>query len=368
MTPNPSPLTPYPARARLIKKQAGAALLTALVVVGLVATLAAGMVWQQWRAVQVESAERARVQAYWVLNGALDWARMILQEDGKSDQNKNEEFDYLGEPWATPLAEARLSTFLAVDKDNNTDDAPEAFLSGQITDEQSRFNLATLYLTGELNQPSVEAFRRLCELTGVPGALADTVADNLHQAMLAASEPDPSQGQSAGKGSSRGKGGAPFRSGPSPGDNAPLMPASVDQLGWLGIPPDALAKLRPYITLLPPQQLGHARVNLNTAPKEVIAAMIPGLDLASAERLVKHRQEHTLKEDADVQAVVGHGLPVGIATYASSYFSVEGRLRFGDRIVQQRFLVYRSNSHEVTPVRQERSAGVDSPATGGRQQ
>ena len=32
------------------------------------------MVWQQWRAVQVEAAERARTQAAWILTGALDWA------------------------------------------------------------------------------------------------------------------------------------------------------------------------------------------------------------------------------------------------------------------------------------------------------
>ena len=43
-----------------------------------------------------------------------------------------------------PLAEARLSSFLAVDKDN-TDDAPEAFLSGSITDAQARYNLRNLF-------------------------------------------------------------------------------------------------------------------------------------------------------------------------------------------------------------------------------
>src|SRR5512137_785543 len=104
----------------------GAALLMAMVIVALVTTLAATMVWQQWRAVQVESAERARMQAAWILAGALDWARMILREDARSGGA-----DHLGEPWAVPLAEARLSSFLAADKDN-TDDAPDAFLSGSI--------------------------------------------------------------------------------------------------------------------------------------------------------------------------------------------------------------------------------------------
>ena len=101
--------------------QRGAALLTAMIIVTLVATLAASMVWQQWRAVQVEGAERARAQSAWILAGALDWARLILKEDARSAANP---VDHLGEPWAVPLAEARLSTFLAADQ-SNTDDAPK---------------------------------------------------------------------------------------------------------------------------------------------------------------------------------------------------------------------------------------------------
>ncbi|MFN3377379.1 MAG: hypothetical protein ACK40S_12615, partial [Burkholderiaceae bacterium] len=53
----------------------GAALLVAMLTVTLVATWAATALWQQWRAVEVETAERARVQASWILVGALDWAR-----------------------------------------------------------------------------------------------------------------------------------------------------------------------------------------------------------------------------------------------------------------------------------------------------
>ena len=61
--------------------QRGAALLMAMLTVTLVATFAAAAMWQQWRASEVEAAERARVQSGWVLVGALDWARLILRED-----------------------------------------------------------------------------------------------------------------------------------------------------------------------------------------------------------------------------------------------------------------------------------------------
>jgi general secretion pathway protein K len=114
-------------------------MLMAMIIVALITTMAASMVWQQWRAVQIEIAERGRLQSFWILSGALDWAKLILQEDAKSGRPIA-----LTEPWAVPLAEARLSAFLATDQ-NNTDDAPEAFLSGNIVDAQSRLNLRTLF-------------------------------------------------------------------------------------------------------------------------------------------------------------------------------------------------------------------------------
>src|SRR5690242_4911833 len=118
-----------PLRHRSSSNQTGAALLAAMLTVTLIATFAAAALWQQWRAVEVETAERARLQASWVLVGALDWARLILREDGR-----NAGADHLAEPWAVPLEEARLSSFLAAEK-NIASDAleglPDAFLSGR---------------------------------------------------------------------------------------------------------------------------------------------------------------------------------------------------------------------------------------------
>lgn len=86
----------------------GMALLSAMLTVALVTFLAAGAFWQQWRTYEVEAAERQRQQSAWLLNGAMDWARLILREDSKSSNH-----DHLGEPWALPLQEARLASFLS---------------------------------------------------------------------------------------------------------------------------------------------------------------------------------------------------------------------------------------------------------------
>ncbi len=295
-------------RSRPMHRQRGAALLTALIIVTLVVTLAAAMVWQQWRAVQVEAAERARMQSAWILNGALDWARLILREDARSGRPTA-----LTEPWATPLAEARLSTFLAVDKDN-TDDAPDAFLSGVITDAQARYNLTSLLDgSGKVVVAELEALERLCQTVGVASDVATRIATGLRDA------------QAAG-----------VQSGSS---SAPLRPRTLAQLSWLGIDPSTVALLEPYVTMLPVR----SAVNVNTTSREVLAAVVKGLDLATAERLLQQRQREPFKTLGAVEAQVPTLAPLNPQQLAvtSSYFEVRGKLRLEDRVLEQRSLVER---------------------------
>ncbi len=306
-------------------RQRGTALLLALVILALVATLAAAMVSRQQRALAVEAAERARSQSAWVLAGALDWARLILREDAREST-----VDDLGEPWAVPLAEARLSTFLAADRDNNAPDTadesgPEAFLSGAVRDLQGRFNLQNV--VGENGEPDplqIAALRRLCQVLGLP----DEVALRIAGGMLAAlREDDP---------------------------EAPLLPTRFAQLRWFGLDAATLARLEPYATLLPEP----TALNINTASREVLAAVIPGLDLGGAERIVQRRARNPYKTPQELAAELGpavaeslDGLAVG-----SRYFEVVGRLRLDGRIFEERSMVHRSGDRggEVATLLRER--------------
>lgn len=333
-------------------RQRGAALLMAMVIVTLVATLAASMVWQQWRATQVEGAERIRTQASWVLSGALDWARLILREDAKATDKS----DHLGEPWAIPLAEARLSTFLASDSNNNSsdaDDAPEAFLSGKVEDAQAKYNLRRLLgETGDIEPEEVKVLKRLLESLSMSPSLADGIADALHKSTMAvASLSDPDILSKLGGEQGRAQ--------------APLVPQTFDQILWLGLDAGTLERLRPYVTLLPENK---SQVNINTASKEVIAAVVPGLDLARAARIVQARQRKPFKDDINGASgafveVVGRVTPdwdVTRLSNKSDYFEVRGRLRFEDNIIEQRHLVQRTNGGNDVVVRhQSRFSGLD---------
>ena len=307
--------------------QRGAALLLAMIIVALVATAAAAMVWQQTRAVSIEAAERARAQAAWILSGALDWARLILREDQRSRQ-RSSPYDSLDEPWAQPLAEARLSSFLAADKDNNADSGPEAFISGGIEDAQSRFNLRGLVDgAGKPVELQVAALRRLCELAGT----ATDAADRIVQALADAQ---------AGTGADSAGG-------------APIKPVRLADLAWLGIEATTLAQLAPYADLLPTT----TPVNLNTAPREVIVAAIDGVDLGTAERLVQARQRQPFERLESVTNLLPQGtvLDQSRVGVGSIYFQVSGRLRLEDRVLEERSLLVRRDGRVDVEQREKRS-------------
>jgi general secretion pathway protein K len=312
------------------RRQRGTALLLAMLIVVLVVTLTSGMVWQQTRAVEVEGAERARAQAAWILHGALDWARLILAEDARTDSQRQQKYDALDEPWATPLAEARLSTFLALDRDNNVDTGPEAFLSGRIVDAQSRYNLRNLVdAQGRLSEQEVAGLTRLASAAGLPGDVVNQVALALEPLWA-------------------------VRQGPPPAD-LPLTPRRVADLVWLGVAPDRVAALAPWVEILPLR----TPVNVNTAPREVLLAAMEGLDMGGAERIVQQRQRQPLRSLEELRDLLGPSVTVEPERVAvvTRHFEITGRLRLEHRVLEERSLVQRAEvarGAEVTVLRRER--------------
>lgn len=298
-----------------MKTQRGAAILTAMLTVVLVATLASAMLWQQWRAVEVESAQRTRVQAAWILTGALDWARLILREDARQGGP-----DYLAEPWAVALAPARLTTFLAAERGealvgDDADGAQDAFLAGHLQDLQARLNVSNLIDKGKLHLPSLAAWTKLFAQLNLPESELQALTQQLLLAHAQASDP-----QAAAR--------------------APLRPQAVSDLVWLGLSPATLQVLRPFVTLLPMP----TPVNLNTASPEVLMASIAGLDLAQARALETARDARHLVTLQDAEQRLGDAaikLDAAQHAVASRFFSVTGQLRVGQATLQETSVLQR---------------------------
>lgn len=131
---------------------------------------------------------------------------------------------------------------------------------------------------------------------------------------------------------------------PATPKSAALLPQVTSDLVWLGIDRNNADRLTPHVVILP----RNTAINLNTAGKEVVAALIPGLDLASAQRLIQARQQRPLRNSADLRTVLGSAAPVEDDSrfrYRSEYFEVTGTLRLDEMVVSQRSMLYRPISN-----------------------
>ena len=339
--------------------QGGAALLMAMLVVALVTTLAAAAMWQQWRGVEVEAAERTRVHSAWLLTGGLDWSRLILRQDAISALSA--EVDHLGEPWSVPLSESRLSTFLAgTPGATDTDSTRNAFLSGSVTDLQSRLNIGNLMVGGKLSEPWRLRFERLFTALNLPSSELTLLVNGMQAAY-------PKTGTTA----------AP---------DAALPPTQMDQLVWFGLSPSTIEMLKKHAALIAVRQV--VPINVNTASAEVIyaaAAQDPsesgespgatpsrsasGLDMATARAMVAQRDQTYFRNMAMARlwlTVMGKDetwLSDAYFSVRSSHFEVRGRLRLDDLALEEISTLSRQgNSATVTS---RRRTTVTAPEPGG---
>lgn len=310
----------------------GAALLMALMLMAVVATLAAGAWSLQWRAWAVERTERQQAQAAWLLTGALDWARLILREDGRASRT-----DHLAEPWAVPLQPTRLSTFLRSTTDSGSDVLDEAWLAGRIEDAQARLNWRNLIdVTGtapRLNPAALAAFERLYTLLGLPAEELRAVAEALQQAW-------PVGTQSLAR--------------------HPL-PRRAEDLQALGLSATSWTRLASHTVWLSEP----TPVNLNTAGPLVLRAAVHGLDAAEAQRLLTLRSQRPFERpEALVEALprLAPSWQPALLDVASRHFFVTGQLRLGELAVQQTALLRRDGPRTEVLWRQRGVAATTAPS------
>lgn len=306
----------------------GAAILTAMLLMALVATLSAAALWQQRRALDLETAERARLQAHWMLQGGTDWARLILREDARSGS-----VDHLAEPWAVPLQEAKLSSFL--NNGNSSEYLPDsellqsAYLSGGISDLQARLNVNNLLLDQQTHGPTLRAFARLFEALQLPQSELLALVAGLRASQAT-------------------------RTGAQGATATPLQARTLSQLTWLGLSARTVAALAPYAVVLPER----TSVNLNTASAPVLQAIVADLDATGAQRLLEVRARSHFRNLAEVAQAAGKSelvLNDALHSVNSRYFEVRARLRLGSLVTQERTVLQRDGLN-VKPLWKTREA------------
>ncbi|CAB3790074.1 type II secretion system minor pseudopilin GspK [Paraburkholderia fynbosensis] len=351
-----------PSRAR----EQGAAIISALLVVALSAILVSGMLWRQQ--VQIRRIENQRLlsQAQWVARGALDWTRLILRSEGDTSAG----ITYLGGLWGVPIAKTRLSDFLGQIGEVRAEQGAATYLSGSIEDAQAKFNLRNLVASPapgvmQLNLEQIGAYQRLLVSLGVNSQLAKATAVQVRNSLSQSATRFQSVTSTSGSTTSAtptiqgGATGGSFTDKPGieDGDDnaavAPLQMTGVDSL--LDIPgytPEMVARLRPFVTVLPTV----TALNMNTASAEVIAAVVPGMSQSAAQSFVASRTTVFFHNVSDVQlALRGAGVQSVAIDPAemdvnSNYFLIHGRVQHERAEVDRTTLVYRDAMTHTTRI------------------
>jgi general secretion pathway protein K len=240
-------------RRHMKAMQRGAAIITALLIVVVITGLAAGLIAQQSQALTRTERGNARAHAAWLAAPVLDYARDSIRQSFKPGKSVN-----LTQAWAQGIGALPVEGGTA---------------TGRVIDQGGLFNLNNLVKDGKASTPDIDAFKRLLVNLKLDPNLADAAADWI--------DSDDETSLPGGQ------------------ENALYFAAQQPKRAanrWL-IHPSELARakgfdeavmnrLAPLVTALP----ARTAVNVNTAPEEILAALVPELDSDTRSAMVRARQ------------------------------------------------------------------------------
>jgi len=257
----------------------------ALVVTLLALVLVMALVWDIFhtgtRAAQSGAYGRDSIRAVLLAEAGVQAAKVILREDAK-----NNDFDSLNDVWSLPQPPYELGG---------------GAITLTIEDEERKININNLIMPqGKApNDQNLAVFRRLLEVLAIDPSIADAALDWLDNDL----SPRVGGGESSY-----------YLSLPYPYKSKDDLFDTIEELRLVrGMTREAFDKLRPFVTVS-----SSGRVNINTAPKEVLMALSAGqgegntgeIDEKTADALIASRQDRPFRNSATLKSDLAAVSPV----------------------------------------------------------
>ncbi|SLN47729.1 General secretion pathway protein K [Roseovarius litorisediminis] len=289
--------------------QRGIALLNALVMVAAISAVASGLMLRAETSRTNLFEMRAADQAGLYLDAAELLVEPVLQADWAQDQS----IDHLRESWATETFEA---------------DIDRGQISGKLQDLQGLFNINCLSDPADVQ--ALQAFDRLLRSLDVPVVLARETASFV-QARGPVNLELYTQRE------------LPVRP-----PNGPVQ--TVEELRLIqGMTEQAYLRLRPYVSALS----GCSAINMNTAPRLVLAALLPTANPGGLDKLLEERDRLPFSSSGDFRERAEkliHGrvieqshFPLGGVSVKSNWFQAEFTAQLDDTTTARQLIVERSS-------------------------
>jgi general secretion pathway protein K len=255
-----------------LKKESGFALILTLVVTALMVAIVVEMIHQVYVDVSISRGFRDGQQASILAESGATGGAQLLQQ-GLSGQS----YTALSDLWATPI---KLE-----------DEAGSLEIT--ISEESGKININGLVQgNGEYETFTLAALQRLGTRLQLQGDVWGTVADWIDVNDLP---------RSGGAETSYYRTLKPAYD----ARNGKLM--TLTELSLVkGVTPELFGKLRPYITIFSDQTGSPlSTININTAPKEILAALDDRIDDRMAERILEERRLQPFKSTAELSRIPG---------------------------------------------------------------
>jgi general secretion pathway protein K len=301
----------------LQRQMSGVALITAILVVALATTAAIAMVSRQQFDVRRSANMLSMEQGLLYQQGIEGWTMQILRRDRKANDT-----DSLADDWAISLPPLPVE---------------EGMIAGRINDLQGAFNLNTLWHDGKVDGLALERFKRLMMIVGVEEFSASSVVDWID------SDIDPTLPDGAEDDHYLGTT-IPHRSANR------FMESRSELMQLARMSAKDYQRLTPYVVTLPTA----TAINVNTAPKEILRSLADGISESDADALIAARGEkgfRSVQEFLSQQALAGRAVSPNGLSVASSYFSVNSRLRIGSIENGYSAMIFRNESGDAVLVR-----------------
>jgi general secretion pathway protein K len=304
-----------------VKRARGVALITVLMIVAFAALVGTALLESSNIAVHRTTALRDSEQGWWIARGVEAWVLGLLDDDRKDSQ-----FDALNEPWAMPV---------------DTLPVERGFVRGGVADLQGRFNLNNLdpRIAGEVYQNQFRTLLRNLPDADLPQGLDAAVRDWI--------DADQNPGSMNGAEDAEYLGLAP----PYRAANRPFTVVS-ELLAIRGMTPQVFARLQPLVAALPVERAQGAqatKINVNTAPIEVLRALSQTTDENKLADFDKRRRDDPVESAAELGALIGEGIwgpevGTGVLDYRSQYFQIQGEVFVGSSRVALYSLIHRPDN------------------------
>ena len=296
----------------------GVALITAMLITALTASLASGLAWNSALDVRRTMVLLYYEQGVQVALGAETWMRILLRDDLAEGAT-----DHLGELWASDLPGLPVES-----------DTIQGAVIGKIEDLQGRFNVNNLLdQNGEVDQTVVEQFQRLLQVLELDPRFAGLTADWI-DANQDAGFPDGAED--------------PIYTGFTPSYrtyNQPLT--NISELAALeGMDKASYDRLLPHVAALP----GRTSINVNTATAEVLMSLDASLDAATVEGLISQREEGGFANIVDTFSVLVTPEIFNQITESSSFFRLKAVVQIDTVRVTYFSVLQRAPNGAVTTI------------------